>query len=221
MIRKLMICPYFGELPEWWDSYQTNIKRLAPHGYDFHFDRDTDGFRQRARDTLDVFYPPHADPRKPCAYRPVFGVMYADLIHGYDFWGHTDLDCVYGRVDRFVPDQFLQDLDVYANHVDYVSGPWTLYRNTAKVNNLFRKHPGWQEMLEDPREVGWAETSYTVLLDTAHEMGELRRVYKLQQTWDWDNFDTLHWDGDRLMEDDHEVMMAHFRRTKSYPAQLR
>ena len=34
MTRKLLICTWFGDLPEWYDDWQANVDRLTKVGYD-------------------------------------------------------------------------------------------------------------------------------------------------------------------------------------------
>jgi hypothetical protein len=96
-LRKLLICPYFGDLPEWFPLWYSNIERLRDDGYELLFETIEDTFAERVHDVLGVKYP-RGDGYKVCDYRCAFGELYADELDGYDYWGHTDLDCVYGRV---------------------------------------------------------------------------------------------------------------------------
>jgi hypothetical protein len=220
-VKKLLICHWFGDLPEWFEDWRQNIATLEPFGFDTYIVTDRDEFAWRAEIALDVHYPDDADPRKACDYRCAFGEMFADVIAGYDFWGHTDLDCVYGRVERFVTDDFLAGLDIHSNHWEYVCGPWTLYRNTDVVNRLFERHPDWRSLMEEPDTNGWVETGYSELVDRAHDAGELRRAYTMWQTDRLDNFDSVRLNDRVLLEGGRERMMAHFRRTKQYPVLCR
>lgn len=204
--RKLFLCPWFGPLPEWWGLYR------PPAGYDFLLFTDRDGFDGRCRERLGVGYP---DVVAPHGFRPALGVLFAEEIAGYDFWGHTDLDCVYGRVGRWVTDEFLEGLDVHSNHRDYVCGPWTLYRNRSVVNELFMRTPGWRDlMVSSP---GWAEVEFTRTLDDAHGAGDVCRLYSHWQVRDQNDLSGVRFDGDRLLDGDEEIFMAHFNRHKVYP----
>lgn len=218
MTRKLLIVPWFGPLPPWFPHWRTNIARLAEHGYHVHLDRDLHAFRQRCHDRLGVQCSVVAGEGKVHDYRAAFGVLYADVIDGYDFWGHTDLDCVYGRVEEWVTEEFLDDLDIHSNHIDYICGPWTLYRNRPEINELYEYHPDWKAILEHPDVTGWVEKGYTELVDAANDRDDLCRVYTMWQTRNLDSFDTCRLTDDgRLMEGHAERMMAHFRRVKVYP----
>ncbi len=220
-LRKLLICPYFGELPEWFELWLSNVVRLEADGYDLYLQTSEHEFAERVGEVLDVEYP-RGDGYKVCDYRCAFGELYADELADYDYWGHTDLDCVYGRVGYFLPDEYLSKWDIFSNHATYVSGPWSLYRNTPKINGLYRWVADWQGYLENPATTGWVETAYSKVVDIAHEAGDLRREYVSWQTHDLNDFSTVHFDKDgRLLEGRGEIMVAHFRRTKVYPPQLR
>ena len=218
MIRKLIIAPWFGPLPSYYKLWVNNIGRLAPHGYHIYGTFDKEDFNRRVKAALGIENAIGDDGRKVCDYRCTFGVIYADLIEkgSFDFWGTTDVDMVYGRVEEWVTDDFLADIDLHSNHPTYVSGPWSLYRNTPPVNELFMHYEDWRGELGNPRTTGWVETSFSRLLEDSL----LGYSYTNWQTKNLDNFDRLHWDGDKLMEGRDEVMVAHFRRTKEYPKGL-
>lgn len=218
MNEKILICPYFGELPSWMDHYWANAERLTQHGYNFLLDDDENAFRDRVRERLHIEPPPMWGTGKIWDFRPALGFLYEKEIEGAAWWGHTDFDCVYGRVERWLTPGFLADLDIFSNHVDYICGPWTIYRNNALVRRLFMESPFWEAKMEDPMPSGWAEKEFTGTVDAWHEGGVIRRRYEYLQTENLNSFSTLklHDDG-RLTEGGNEVFMAHFRRTKVYP----
>lgn len=217
MIEKVMVCPYFGDYPPWMDHWRDNVVRLTEHGYTFVLDTDEDAFRTRVREILDIEPPPMAGTGNVWDFRCAFGVLYAHEIGSAEWWGHTDFDCVYGRVELWIDDDTLYPLDLLSNHDTYVCGPWTLYRNKPIVNGLFAVTDEWRHEMSRDGSNGWVEKGYTQIVEKYR--AAIRRRYVLWQTKDWNNFDTLklHADG-RLTEGDTEVMMAHFRRTKEYPA---
>lgn len=216
MIRKLLICPWFGPAPPWIDHWANNITRLEEHGYSVLTMEDRDHFNERCRDLFGIDEAIGDDGRKLCDYRCAFGLIFEPELKGFDFWGTTDLDVVYGRVERYVTDEFLEPLDLHSNHPTYVSGPWSLYRNNDAVNQLFTLHPDWRGYLENPATTGWVETEYSRLV----ESGLINYAYTNWQAQNLNNFDRCRWDGDRLMEGNEERMVLHFRRTKEYPKAL-
>lgn len=153
-----MIVPWIGPLPDWVDAWRDNTSRVAAAGYgwQFMFDSDEYGFRQRI-EALGVKCPPLAG-RKVCDYRPAFGEMYADEIQGFDFWGHTDLDCVYGRLWDYISDELLVGIDIYSNDpYPQMCGPFTLYRASV-ASHVFRAARGWRTIFQDPEHHAFDET---------------------------------------------------------------
>lgn len=73
-------------------------------------------------------------PYKYCDLRPCYGEAFADILEGFDFWGHTDMDMVYGNLRKYLTDDILDRYDKV-----YGLGHFSLYRNTHEINRLYRK----------------------------------------------------------------------------------
>jgi hypothetical protein len=212
MIKKLLICPWFGALPPWFVEYEKNIAHLKDLGYDFLIDTDLPAFKKRVADILGIDCPIVPGSGKVHDYRCALGELYQKELEGYEFWGHVDFDCIFGNVDKWVTDEFLSELDIHSNHNTYICGPWTLYRNKSEVNSLFRQSPHWQAIMQHPESTGWVEMEYSRIVENSG----LRYAYTFWQA-DPDHMHLLRMDGTALYEGDREVMMAHFRRTKRWP----
>ena len=64
--------------------------------------------------------------------KPTYGLCFEKYLAAYDFWGHVDLDMIYGDLRAFLPD------DVLESHARiYCRGHLSLFRNTPEVNRLF------------------------------------------------------------------------------------
>ena len=76
-------------------------------------------------------------PYKLCDFRPAYGDIFQSYICQYDFWGHCDFDMVFGNLRNFFTEDKL-------NHYDriYYQGHLSLYRNTRKINNLYKSDKG-------------------------------------------------------------------------------
>ncbi len=72
-------------------------------------------------------------PYKLCDYRPAYGEIFEEELVGYDFWGHCDLDVVWGALREFVSEELLDHYDKL-----FYRGHFSLYRNTKRVNGLYR-----------------------------------------------------------------------------------
>lgn len=221
MLTKLMIIPWFGELPPWFEHWQENFSRLKKYGYDLLMPRSVDEFKQRAKDKLGIENCPVKEGTgKVHDYRLSFGKLYEDELKGYDFYGHTDLDCVYGRVDKYATEALLQSVDIHSNHHNYICGPWTLYRNVDKVNNLFYEYPRWKEELEAERISGWGEVEYSQIVDKHAASGDIRLKYTNWQGKNPHADENLRWRDESLFDGEDEIMMFHFRHLKRWPHAL-
>ena len=209
-IKKLLIMPYFGDLPEWYDKY------TPPEGYDFLLDQDLEGFKKRVKDVLGIECSIISGTGKIWDFRCALGLLYAKELEGYDFWGHTDFDCVYGDTSKWVTDEFLNELDVHSNHNTYVNGCWTLYRNIPEVNELFKKSPNWKSYMQGTEPNGWVEGEYSRTLENSG----LRYKYTFWQGNPYDSNPKLEKKDGKLYQDGEEIMMFHFRRSKKWPLEV-
>lgn len=87
-------------------------------------------------------------PYKACDYRPLYSCL-TDMVPGrWDFWGHCDLDMLFGDVRRFLTPEILA-----ANDKIFGVGHFTLYRNDDDTNQYYRRpHPDldYRAILADP-----------------------------------------------------------------------
>jgi hypothetical protein len=214
MFKKLIIAPWFGERPEWFGEWETNIKQLEKYGFDTLYTDDLDAFKKRVNDKLQVTCPIVPGTGKLWDYRMAFGVLYEDELKGYDFWGQTDLDCIYGNVGKFVTDDMLIGLDIHSNDSQLMCGCWSLHRNIEKVNKLFMECPRWKEFLENPNPVAWHEKEFSRLV---RDSGLRQRYTHWQGKCPTDD-SKVHFVGDSLYDGHDEIMMFHFRHLKRWPA---
>lgn len=206
-LKKILLCPYFGEFPEWMDKYH------GPDGYDMRIDSDLVGFSERVRDRLGIEYPGLWGEPKVWDYRCALGFLYKEEIKDYDFFAHCDFDMVFGDVNKWFTDEILESLDIWSNHDTYICGPWTLYRNTKEVRELFLQHPEWKDKMSSREANGWVEKEYSRLVETSG----LRYKYSFFQGDPYNPpFNLSKIDG-RLYQDGVEIPMLHFRRLKVWP----
>lgn len=76
------------------------------------------------------------NPYKLCDYKPIYGELFQNDIKDFDFWGHCDTDLIWGNIRNFVSDDILNKYDKLFSH-----GHMVLYRNTKKINSLYRSLP--------------------------------------------------------------------------------
>ena len=96
-------------------------------------------------------------PYKLCDFRPAYGVIFSDLIAGVDFWGYGDNDMILGRVSAFITPEKLAEYDVLSFKKGHLQGPFTLFRNTDRINNLFRDGGAYKRAFSTPEYVSFDE----------------------------------------------------------------
>lgn len=72
-------------------------------------------------------------PYKLCDFKPAYGIIFDDLIKDYEFWGHCDLDMIFGNIRIFITGDILDKYNKVLSR-----GHLVLYRNSIEVNNYFR-----------------------------------------------------------------------------------
>jgi hypothetical protein len=75
-------------------------------------------------------------PYKICDFRPAFGEIFADELAGYDFWGHCDLDVIFGRIRDHLPAAAFRADKILFN------GNFSLYRNSVDTACWYRHEVG-------------------------------------------------------------------------------
>lgn len=71
-------------------------------------------------------------PYKLCDFKPAYGFLFREWLAEYDFWGHCDMDLLFGDLRHFFPDDILAQHDK-VGHLGHL----TLYRNSRLVNTAF------------------------------------------------------------------------------------
>lgn len=226
-MKKLLIRTWFGPLPDWTYRWIQHHSALRDYGWDFWLIDDYDFFKRRCEETIGIRIAPYekiAGTRKAGDFDPAYGDIFADELRGYDFWGHCALDAVYGRLDRYLPDEKLAQLDVFANDPGAICGPFSVYRNCAKVNALYATVPGWVGLLSDATMYGFDEIQFNRVVQEAAFSGRIRFETAFWQSHDCQSAHvpvpkmTLKPDGSLIdRTTNSETMMFHFHRYRQWP----
>jgi hypothetical protein len=225
-MKTLFIRPFLGELPKYMDKYMANTESLKKCGFEWLIFTDREKFIALIKEKLGID-PTHAlegNLYNPSEFRPAFGLIFEDYLKGYDFWGHTDHDVVYGRLDRFMSDEFLSDTDIYGNDPEALCGPFSIYRNTPYVNNLFKEHAQWKEFFLGQKYYAFDELGMSDVVRKARDEGRIRFKSGFMQEHDKQR-DHVPTPQIRMSDDGSlsntvtgkEMMMFHFQRSKVYP----
>lgn len=159
-----IVIPYFGKWPVWFPLFLESCRWNPTVSWLFFTDCPECGdsppnvsfvsgtlkdFCVLASKKLNLPSLSIVDPYKVCDFKPLLGLIFEDYLEGFDFWGHGDVDVVYGNLRAKLTDELLR-FDVISMHRRYISGHLTLYRNTTEVNELFKRVDGWSHLLAHP-----------------------------------------------------------------------
>lgn len=157
-----LIACYFGPLPPWIDYYllscsycptidflivtDQQVPAAAPPNVRFW--QITRGeFDTLATETIGVpIRLSHV--RKLCDFKPTYGHLFQHLIEGYEFWGYTDLDIVYGDLRGFLSKAHLERYDLFTARREYLVGHFSLLRNNEHMRTFYRRCAGFAAILQ-------------------------------------------------------------------------
>lgn len=150
MKRIVIIVCYYGRLPEWFNIWVESCK----YNSTFDFIIITDNYLCNMPQNIKViniefnqlkkifseaigFDVVLNEPYKLCDFKPIYGKAFEQYIEKYDFWGHCDLDLIWGDLKKFITDEMLSKYDLIGMY-----GHLMIYRNNEKMNNLFKEKGG-------------------------------------------------------------------------------
>ncbi len=110
--------------------------------------------------------------------QPAFGVIFEEYIDGFDYWGHCDVDVVWGDIRNFVTEKKLASYDIVSFRKEFLAGHLTLWRNEPKINSLFCSVPGYQDIFASRECFSFDEAVISTFLRSCDEAGNpLASVY--------------------------------------------
>ena len=145
MIKKtLLILPYFGKLPNYFDIYLKSVS-FNPEfnwllitddqsAYDFPSNmtvlyQSFNELKKQIQSKFD-FTVNLETPFKLCDFRPSFGHIFSEYLSEYDYWGHCDPDIIWGKLSNFIDYEKLYEYDKI-----FTLGHLPIYKNST-ANNL-------------------------------------------------------------------------------------
>lgn len=77
-------------------------------------------------------------------FKPALGHIFSDFLGQYSHWGYSDLDILFGDLERWITPDELNDFDIVTYGFGdqdriYLRGQFTFHRNNDKINQLWRK----------------------------------------------------------------------------------
>lgn len=141
------VIPYFGKLPKGFGMWLLSCKANPTINWILYTDDKTEyhypenvkvkycTFEQiqvQIQNTFD--FPVVVNrPWKLCEYKPAYGEIFADDLENYDFWGHCDMDLIWGDIRKFITEEILDKYEKIG-----FQGHSVLYKNTEIVNKRYQ-----------------------------------------------------------------------------------
>ncbi len=99
-------------------------------------------------------------PYKLCDFKPAYGYIFPEVITGYDFWGHGDIDVVYGNIRDFMTEDVLNSYDVISSRHDYITGTFCLFNNNDTMNSLFMESKDYRQVFSNSKHYCFDECNF-------------------------------------------------------------
>lgn len=141
------IIPYFGKLPKGFEMWLLSCSKNDTIDWILYTDDKTE---YKYPKNVKVKYCNYEDiknkiqnnfnfkvcinrPWKLCEFRPAYGEIFKDDLREYDFWGHCDMDLIWGDIRKFITDDILNKYEKIG-----FQGHSTIYKNIDEVNSRYR-----------------------------------------------------------------------------------
>lgn len=148
MNKIALIIPYFGKLPNYFQLFLNSCRYNSDIDWLLYTDDKTDYkypsnvivkycTLTELHNTINEkmgFKVCLPQSYKLCDYRPAYGYIFEEDLkaHDYTFWGHCDIDLIFGNLSKFISDTMLEEYDKL-----FFKGHFSLYRNIPYMNKLF------------------------------------------------------------------------------------
>ena len=116
------------------------------------------------------------DAYKVCDYKPAFGILFDDYLKDFDFWGHCDIDIIWGDIRKYTTQEILDKYDIFSTRKGMISGHFSLFRNTLRINQLFRQSSEFAEVTRQVACLAFDEEGMTRLIAPLARVGSNSRL---------------------------------------------
>ena len=188
-MKKCLIVCWFGKIPDYYKLWMCSCKNNSDYDFLIFTDQNLksnmknlkiinikfEQIKKLIENKLKIKVD-FSKPYKFCDFRPAYGVIFEDYIKGYDYWGHCDLDQVFGEISKFIPDKTIKQFEKVNRN-----GHFVLYKNTEKMNNIFKNSGAvfnWREVFENKENYAFDEyTGINKIIDKSNVLQYLSNEY--------------------------------------------
>lgn len=186
----LLIIPYIGKWPLWFDAHLVSMDKNPtinwlfitdceiPEKYpeNVQFIKTTfEELNEKINNSLGVKVILSA--RKLCDIRPAFGNVFKEYIDGYHFWGFCDVDIIWGNIRKFITDDLLEAYDIISALENMACGHFTIFKNHEKNLNIYKNDPDYKKVFEAPKHLRYDEVGLTNIISKLYEEGQTKILW--------------------------------------------
>lgn len=175
-----MIIPYFGKFPEWFNLYLYSCSKV---NIDFYFFTDCklpskiyenthfkqlsyEQYCQMVSEKLRINFLP-SNRYNLVKIRPFIGLIHYNICSKYLFWGYSDIDLIYGDINKYLTAQTLSKYNLITTHSTRVAGHFTIIKTKSKYTTICLNIPNWKEKLETEKIIAVDESDFTKVVNPA------------------------------------------------------
>jgi hypothetical protein len=167
----VVICFYFGNLPDWFDLYFESLKLNSSIDFLFYTDCNFDNYIAPNVKFESVSLNEYFDliesrtginissrqPYKLCDFRPLLAQIHWNEIEYYDYYGYADIDLIFGDIRKFYNDFLRSNYDVISTHEHTLSDHFVIFKNNHRNRTMYKNIGGWYEKISAKETVGIGE----------------------------------------------------------------
>lgn len=234
--RICFVIAYFGELPIWFPAFFVSCKLNTEIDWLIFTDANELPsyqlqnvkfkelsfleFKSRAAKTIDSQVE-FINPHKLCDFKPIYGDIFQDELHDYQYWGHSDIDLIWGDIKPFLDKINFGKYHVISSRKLTICGHFTLYQNSQAINTLYRKVKGYKKIFVQESYSGFDEGffSYYLYQESLKINSDYNIFWPKKHAVDWPELDFhpngWYWSNGKIYGNDgRERLYLHFMKWK-------
>lgn len=185
-----IISPYFGKLPSYFKFFLESCSKNPSYNFLIITDDETN-FDLPRNVEIKIFkfewfqnlikskiggWAICSTPYKICDYKPAFGAIFDMFLNEFDYWGHCDIDLIWGNLDKFLKKPLNNGFDSILTN-----GHLILFKNNTFVNNCYRlecpKTLSFKDVYSTNISCGFDENSYGITGKLNHNLFSVYKKY--------------------------------------------
>ena len=174
-----MVVVYMGKLPIWMPAFLTSCAHN--HTIDWMIFTDSEALHLDIPDN--VYLKPlelnqllslathvmgckvsFENPKKICDLKPIYGDIFSSQLSQYEYWGHCDLDIIWGDLQIFLNNIDYKVYDIISTRKNTLCGHFTLFQNKMEINQLYKQVPNYHKIFQNNIHYGFDEGAFSFWL---------------------------------------------------------